>query len=101
MRASWPAKDPAESLVAGFDFTAELDTGETIASALCSIAVLSGVDPSAASVLFGSPTIAGGVVLQPFHAGVNGVTYTLRCVATLTPTGRVLVLAANLPVRTA
>lgn len=101
MRATWPAKDPDESLVSAFDFSAEIDPGETLSSVLCSIAVLAGVDASAASVLFGSPTIAGGVVLQPFHGGVDGVTYTLRCVATLAPTGRVLVLAANLPVRTA
>jgi hypothetical protein len=52
-------------------------------------------------MLFDLPTIADGVVLQPFRAGVHGATYKLRCVATLDPTGRVLVLAANLPVRTA
>lgn len=101
MSANWPAKDPAESLVCGFDFTAELDPGETITSAALSVALLAGVDPDPAAMLFDLPTIADGVVLQPFRAGVHGATYKLRCVATLDPTGRVLVLAANLPVRTA
>ncbi len=101
MRAPWPAKDPEESLVAAFDFTPDMDTGEAISSAVCSISVLSGIDADADSVLFVPSTIDDGVVLQPFRGGVSGVTYTLRCVATLTPTGRVLVLAANLPVRTA
>lgn len=99
--ATWPAKDPAESLVCGFDFTAELDPGETISSVLVSVSLLAGVDPDPAAMLFDLPTIAAGVVLQPFRAGVHGAVYKLRCVATLDPTGRVLVLAANLPVRTA
>lgn len=101
MSATWPAKDPAESLVCAFDFTAELDPGETISSVLVSVSLLAGVDPTPAALLFDLPTIAAGVVLQPFRAGVHGATYKLRCVATLDPTGRVLVLAANLPVRTA
>lgn len=101
MSSTWPAKDPAESLVCGFDFTAELDPGETITSAALSVDLLAGVDPTPAALLFDLPTIAAGVVLQPFRAGVDGATYRLRCEATLDPTGRVLVLAATLPVRVA
>lgn len=87
--------------MATFDFTAEVDAGESIFSAVVSVSLLAGTDATPSALLTGSPVIAAGTVLQPFHAGVDGVTYTLRCVATLTPTGRVLVLAANLPVRTA
>ena len=101
MRPTWPAKDPAEVLVAAFDYSDDLDAGETIASALLSASVQLGLDADPAALLSGLPTISAGVVLQPFHGGVDGVIYTLRCVATLDPSGRVLALAANLPVRTA
>lgn len=96
-----PAKDPAESLVQNFDFTAALASGETINSAVVSVSLLSGVDPNPAAMLFTTPTIAAGVVLQPFRAGVQDALYKFRCVATLAPPGRVLVLTATLPVRTA
>jgi len=99
-RSSWPAKDPAEKLIATFDFDPEMDAGESIQSVLISCDTLSGADSTPSAVLDGSPTISGGSVLQPFQAGLDGCTYTLRCVATLS-SGRILVLAANLPVRTA
>jgi hypothetical protein len=98
-RAHWPAKDPAEVLVATFDYASEINSGETIASAVVTCSVLAGTDPTPAAVLAGSASIAGGTVLQPFQGGVDGVSYTLRCAATLSPSGRVLVLAATLPVR--
>lgn len=101
MRITWPAKDPVEALVCTFDYSAALDAGETISAALVTCSVLSGSDPTPAAVLSGSPTISAGVVLQPFHAGLEGANYVLRCEATLSPTSRVLVLAANLPVRSA
>lgn len=100
MRTLWPDKDPAESLlVATFAYANELQAGESIASAAITCTVLSGTDPSPASMLVGSPQISGSNVLQNFSGGVDGVTYTLRCVATMSPTGRVLVRAATLPVR--
>lgn len=101
MTTTWPAKDPAESLVCDFDFTAELEPSETISSCLVSVSLLSGVDPDPAAMLYTAPTIVTGVVLQPFRAGVHNAFYKLRCEATLSPTGRVLVLTATLPVRTA
>ncbi len=101
MRTLWPAKDPAEQLVATFDYSLDLDAGETIATAAITCTLHAGTDSNPSAVLYGSPTIAGGMVLQPFTGGVDGAVYTLRCQATLTPTGRVLVLAATLPVRLA
>lgn len=100
MNIVWPAKDPSESLVCGFDFTADLNDAETIASAVVSVSLLAGVDADPAAMLFDQATIAAGVVLQPFAGGVDGATYKFRCEATLS-TGRVLVLAAMLPVRIA
>lgn len=101
MIATWPAKDPAESLFCAFDYAAALDDGESISGAVVSVSLLAGADPDPAAMLFDLPTIAAGVVLQPFRAGVHGASYKLRCVANIGPSGRVLVLAATLPVRTA
>lgn len=98
---AWPAKDPSESLVCDFDFTPELDPSETISNAVVSNTLLSGSDPNPAAMLFAAATIVAGVVLQPFRAGVHNALYKLRCEVTLAPTGRVLVLTATLPVRTA
>ena len=96
----WPAKDPAEEIVATFDFSPELD-GETISGAVCACEVESGTDPAPEQVLEGACTISGGSVLQRLIAGVAGVSYNVRCTVTLAPTARVLVLAAVLPVRRA
>ncbi|HND12311.1 MAG TPA: hypothetical protein PLY80_17850 [Pseudomonadota bacterium] len=100
-RTVWPAKDPAERLVASFDYRDALDAGETIASALVTATLLAGSDADPSALLDGLPTISGGLVLQPFHGGLDSASYTLRCQATLSPSSRVLVLAATLPVRTA
>lgn len=100
LRSHWPQKDPGEALIAEFDFVDELATGETIGSLAVSCSVLAGSDASPSAVLNGSPTISGGLVLQPFHGGLDGVTYLLRCVATLS-SGRILVRTATLPVRSA
>lgn len=101
MRTIWPAKDPAERLVATFDYREALDTGETIVDAAVTCTLLSGTDANPAAVLYGTPTITDGTVMQFFSGGVDGAVYTLRCVATLAPTSRILALAATLPVRAA
>ncbi len=100
MSTLWEAKDPAEKLTATFDFSSELVGGESIASASVTCTVISGTDASPGQVLNGSASISGSTVLQPFQGGISGVTYDLRCVATLS-SSRVLVLAATLPVRSA
>jgi hypothetical protein len=97
----WPAKYPAEALVAAFDFSADLQVGETIDSATVTVSLESGVDPSPASVLDGAPTIDAGTVLHAFSGGAPGARYELRCEVTLLPSDRILVLAATLPVRSA
>lgn len=100
MRTLWPSKDPAERLVASFDYRDALDAGETIANALVTATLLAGSDADPSAVLDGLPTITDGLVLQPIHGGLDRASYTLRCQATLS-SARVLVLAATLPVRTA
>jgi hypothetical protein len=99
---TWPSKDPAEVLVGTFDFSAEIEAGETIVSAVVAAGILSGVDADPGALIYnGEPTeIVDGQVLIRMQGGVHQATYVLRCTATLS-SGRVLVLAATLPVRSA
>lgn len=95
-----PPKDPEETLVVAFDFTRDLDPGETISSPVTTIAVSVGTDPTPTAVLSGLPTAATGVVTQVITGGVADVDYRLQCKIN-TSGSRVLVLAAILPVREA
>ena len=97
MSTTWPAKDPAEKLVCTFDFSPELDAGETLDAATTSVTLLAGSDGNPSALLDGAVQITGGAVLQSFSGGVDGATYLFRCLATLS-SGRVLALAATLPV---
>lgn len=94
-------KDPEETLVVTFDFTKDLDPGETISTPVTTVAIDNGgTDAAYLSVLSGSPTAAVGVVTQVVTLGVADVDYRLQCKVT-TSASRVLVLAAILPVREA
>lgn len=95
----WPAKDPEEQLVVGFDFAPDLATGETVVAQAVAITTRSGTDASPAAVLDGAASRSGAVVSQAVQAGTDGVSYLIRCAAT-TSMDRVLVLAGVLPVRT-
>lgn len=90
-------KGPAEKVTLTFDFSDELGA-ETISSASVTIAVLTGEDAGAASMLNGAAQVPGaGLVLQSVVAGLNNVDYRLVCTANTT--SRILQLAASLPVR--
>lgn len=75
-------RHPAESEPLGFGFAARLATGETVASAVFTIEVVEGTDPSASSMLVGSPTTTSTGAFQRVSGGVAGCTYELKCVAT-------------------
>lgn len=97
--ALWEIKDPAEKFTLSFDYTAALVASETITSAVVSVSVKLGTDATPANFLDGTNQILAGVVLQNVKEGVDQASYLVRCVATLS-TGRVLVLAGVMPVRT-
>lgn len=99
MNLDW--KDPEEIINVTFPFADELGS-EAISggSAVVTISVKQGVDAAAAAMLNGAPVISGTNVFQSVKDGVNGVLYGLRCRID-TSGGRRLVLAAQLPVRTA
>ena len=86
-------KDVSERDNFHFDFTRALVSGETVSSAVVTCEVAAGIDPSPSALLSGSPSTASGVVAQLVVGGLAGVSYYIRCVATLS-SGRVLASTA-------
>lgn len=79
-----------------FEFGPGMLAGESISTVDVQCTVHSGTDPTPGDLLVGPPQITGTDVLQRAQGPVAGVTYHLRCAATL-DSGRVLVNAAYLP----
>ncbi len=73
------------------DYGPRLATGETIISAVWSVSVVSGVDPTPGAMLSGNASFQGSQVSQMLQGGVAGVTYAPICTA-LTSQGQILVL---------
>lgn len=95
-------KDPAEQIAVTFDFSAGIIGGETISGTpTVTASATGGSDTSPSAILSGTPLVSGSQVMQTIVGGVDGSTYKLSCLITLTPSGRKLVLAGLLPVVTA
>ena len=90
-----PIKDPAETVPVSFDFS---DEAASVSASSVAIAVTAGTDAAVASMPQGAATIDGAVVTQLVKLGVDGCSYSLRCLAS-GPSGEVLLRAAILPVR--
>jgi hypothetical protein len=69
--------DTAEDEIYTLDFVNDLVTGETIASASWSCAVITGTDPSPASRVSGSASKSGSQTSQRFNGFIPGVSYQL------------------------
>lgn len=93
---SLPPKDPAEIITIEFDFA---DLATAVINPQVSIApVLGADDPSAATMLSGSPSLSGTEVRQRVIAGIDGTSYELRCIAD-TMDGSRYVIPGLLPVQ--
>lgn len=92
-----PEKRVDEIVDVAFDYSAELQTGETITSQAVSVALESGSDPTPSALLAGSATVAGSDVVQRIGGGQAGNVYRLRCLAMLS-SGRGLTIIALLKV---
>jgi len=90
-------KDVDEEDVVSFDFSRELDAGESLVSADVSVEVYEGTDSDPSALKSGAYQISGFAVLQKMVGGVAGVTYHWRCVAVTS--SRVLTLSGYMPVR--
>ena len=94
-------KDPAEKVVLTFDFSADLDVGETLSGAITvSVSVVRGADPSPAAILNGAAAFdaTSKMVLQGVQAGLNDCEYRIKAVAPTTNPKKVLALSGVLPV---
>jgi hypothetical protein len=95
---SFDPKDPAAKEFFSFDYRWQLADGETISSAVWTVSVLSGTDPSPASMLSGAAVIFGSRVSHLIIGGVEGVKYCVECKAT-TSAGQEIVLSNTLKVQ--
>ena len=75
MSTTFSHKDPSEVIFYGIDFSALLNTAETISSATASMRVLQGTDATPSAMLSGSPSISGGIVKHKIIGGVVGAVY--------------------------
>jgi hypothetical protein len=90
-------KHPDEIKVVSFEFSTELEAGETISSALVTATTKIGGDASPSAILLSAPQISGTKILQRVQAGVQGCVYSLKAKATGNG-GLVHVIAADLEV---
>lgn len=101
MTTNFDNKDIAEKVVLTYDFSAELDAGETLTGAITvSVAVTRGTDASPSAILNGAAAYDGTskMVLQGVQAGVAGCGYKIKVVAPTTNPKKVLALSGVLPV---
>jgi len=114
------SKDAAEKVVLTFDFSAAattdagaLQSGETLTGTpTVTVSVADGADASPSSVLNGAGAVSSGPIttdsgaiiptgqafLQPVQAGVAGVNYSIKVVATTTNSQKTLARVGVLPV---
>lgn len=93
MTVRFDPKDPAEDVTMEFDFAAF----GTPTSPIVEAAAHSGTDASPSAVLLGSPTVIGTRVLQRARDGLDGVDYSVRCIAIIG--SDTVLIDAILPVR--
>ncbi len=103
--ARWPSLDLAETDDVLLDFTNAMAAPDMrllrstapediLATVEVTIEPRQGADTAAAAMLVGQPLVARSYALQRLRAGVPGVTYLLRAVGTLAPSGRQVVATA-------
>lgn len=91
-------KDPSESVILGFDFSALTSTPSNPSVTIARASGTADANPSA--MLSGSPSVSSGKALQRVIGGVAGCNYVLRCQVDA-PDGSRYILSGVLPVRVA
>ncbi len=92
------AKDPAEIIIVGFDFSSLTTSPSSPDVTATRHAGATDANPSA--ILAGAPAVSGAKITQKIAGGVDGADYLLRCQVDA-PDGSRYVLSGVLPVRTA
>ena len=70
-RSTLPPKPPTSTELVEFDFTSQIPVGETIESAVCTMAVWTGTDTSPSDMIEDAAVIDGLVVGQLITGGVD------------------------------
>lgn len=92
-------KAVSEELILDFDFLNRCAIGETVETYDATVAVISGIDPTPASILNGVASVITPSVYLPIARGLPGVVYSV-VVAARTNRNNVYVLQAALAVKT-
>lgn len=97
---TWLPLDVDESDYVPVDFADKIGAGsdDTIASVVVTCEALEGADADASTRISGSAQVSGTLVRQLVAGAQVDVTYLIRFRATLTPSGRIVVIAGRLPV---
>lgn len=82
MAETWSPKLPASTEFFTLDFERQLSASDSLTGCTCTITVLSGTDPSAASMVSGAAVISGTNATQKVTGGVSGCLYQLAFAAT-------------------
>ena len=80
--STWSPKNPTSGEFFTVDLVRQLAPNDSITGGTCTISIISGTDPAAASMLSGTPVISGTNLSQKVIAGVDGVRYRLNFSAT-------------------
>lgn len=96
---TWLPLDVDESDYVPVDFADKIgEDADTIASVVVTCEALDGADAAASTRISGAADVSGTLVRQLVAGALANVTYLIRFRATLTPSGRVVVIAGRLPV---
>lgn len=97
---TWLPLDVDEADYVPVDFADKIgaDSADTIASVAVTCEVLDGVDADASTRISGAAQVSGTLAQQLVTGALVDVTYLVRFKATLTPSGRIVVIAGRLPV---
>jgi hypothetical protein len=92
-------KDPDEKIVLTWDFSSDLDAGETLTGTpTIELWVSTGNEQEATLVLDGDPRLdnTSTMVQQVVHAGTLGITYGIKAVASTTNPDKILAFTGEL-----
>lgn len=98
-RVEFPPKLSGVTDTYPFDFISALSSGETISTAVVTVSVYSGTDPTPSALVSGGAAISGVQVTQKLTGGLPGVLYIVLCTITTSLT-RTLQLSAYLAIPT-
>ena len=96
-RTTFKTKLPGSIETVQFDFVSVMPENAVIASQSVTISVYSGTDSRPSNMILGHATVDGSIVKQTICGGLDGVVYTIKCIAT-TSLGNIMNMTAYLAI---